>query len=242
MSYKITAAFIIYDEGDEHLEVCIPRAVQWLEANSQFVVEGTIIKSDGNKDFNDCLNPYVVDWSIIPDVQFVFLFNAAERPSFAGGTWGIGAPDYGMFRTGYPETKPEGWPNVSGVCSVVSMSYKPWWSHNLWIPEAGFETSFELTLMHEWKNAICSWMNDGWGFNIMNTYERADGFYISCPSFPAATERTDCYGAVLDQLTTEMYVEMQIEEVVPVIPISPLGSMLKCVRICRNAWDCYKGA
>jgi hypothetical protein len=188
------------------LKTALPRIVAWLEANSQFDVDYIIQPTNTHRGFADILNPYAVDWSRIPRAQFVFLLNAAERPSVAGGTWGVGPPDNGHFR------------DATDTCAVIGMSYHPWWVYSLWSPDMGFPTNFELTVMHEWKNAICSWINDALGYNIKNTYGRDDGYFIDCTTFPPATERTDCYGAFLAQITPEMYAALATD--VPLIPIS----------------------
>ena len=202
-THPITAVFMVYDGGDPHLAVCIPRIVSWLEANSQFKVNYQIVNSNRSNGGTDLLSPdgytsSLVNWSDIPDAEFIFLLNGAYRPSYGGLTWGT----WGNWRNISP-WKPPGFPIAPGVCSICSMSFKAWFTD--WTPTQGFQSGFEVLMMHEWKNAIVFWLQYGWGTIIKNTYEREDGYYISCPSFPPATERTECYKAVLDQITPAMY-------------------------------------
>ena len=230
MPYRVSTVFMIYDGGRPELEPAIDRGRRWIGANSGFSIPRNIVYAPLTiPPHDDVLAPWNVDWGLIPPAQIIFLFNAATHPSLAGATWGVGAPNWGHWR------------NEEDVCAVVSASYNPWWDPFSG-PHLGFPTEFEVTLVHEWKNAIHSWLVEhpedggvggGLGFSpydVLNTYCPNEPYgCIDCTQFRPETERTDCYRAFLDQITPEMYeaigvyVPERLGLAVPVIAIGGIG-------------------
>lgn len=204
----ISMTFMVYQGGHPYLEPALESAIAWIESETEFAVRAEIAYSGLQPAISHIgdaymLQPGDVDWSEIPEAQWVFLLwdcgSLHPCPWSAGGTWGL----YDWRGTGRPFV-------------IISLPYGVWWDN--WVPWGGFDTWFGQVVVHEWKNGLVSWLNDGYGYSMLNTY--SNGNYIDCGSYPEGTRYADCYRELLAQLTPEMYEDLT-GEAPPLPPPGP---------------------
>ena len=128
------------------------------------------------------LGPGQLDLSLFPDVPFIVALYFSPI-----GRSGLTYPFYD-------------WRGDGQRCTIATIPYVPSYGPE---PFAGFETHFEQVIAHEIKNSIISWLNQGLGYSVLNTYQE-DGAWINCDLYPEGTRYTDCYREVFRQLTDAM--------------------------------------
>lgn len=147
-----------------------------------------------------------VDWTEVPEAQFVFLLWNGEDISLAwgGSAWALG--DY--LGTGKRFTP-------------ISIPYR----HARFLGTfCGFRNFFTYVVVAEWYNSLVSWLNDGLGYNILNVYPNGGQppECIDCTQFPLSNRYPDCYELALKQLSTDMVQRLSAESLpAPPLPLEP---------------------
>jgi len=181
---SVRAAFAILGEIPD-VELRLSRVLDWIASTSgldlagdrQYFAHVPEIPADSQG-----LGPGQLDLSLFRDVPFIVALYFSDI-----GRSGLTYPLYD-------------WRGNGQRCTIATIPYVPSYG-----PEsfAGFETHFEQVIAHEIKNSIISWLNQGLGYSVLNTYQE-DGGWINCDLYPERTRYTDCYREVFEQLTDTM--------------------------------------
>ena len=178
------AAFAIFGEIPD-VELRLTRVLDWIASTSGITLTGDRqhfadvpeIPADSHG-----LQLDQLDLSLFPNAQFIVALYFSDV-SKSGLTW----PYWDWRGNGHP-------------CTVATIPYVPSYGPE---PFAGFVTHFEQVIAHEIKNSMISWLNQGLGYSVLNTYEN-DGGWINCDLYPENSRYTDCYREVFAQITNEM--------------------------------------
>ena len=210
MKYPLKMTFMLYGGGEPRIAPALVRIIMWLSRNSDFEMRYAMRKSSWNVELKEISNgkvhlvPRSIPWDEVPENRYVGLLWSCEDkpncPSGAGYIWG--PTDYGSGKR----------------IGVISVPYKVWWDN--WQPHAGFETGFEVAVLHELKTLLWATLLDDHGVRIKNTYKTDNPVgWLDCDSFPS---RSDCYKAFFAQLTPDMYRLLSLPPKLSGTPISSL--------------------
>lgn len=216
MADGVSVTFMVYGNAAQPQTDGLMRdACAWLATNSKFVpirqvrkvaqLPSTLVPDNAGCWF---LSPRHVDWSVIPQAQFVILLwdNRPHNPNYYGGTWGVGAPDYGHWR------------NQTDACAVMSIPVAC--AGNGWSPGGGgtidgiaypnYSSNYCSTTCHELCHGIASWINDYYGYKIAGLYSL----------HPPEVIHIEGHNRFLNQITDKMYADMLRHDLSGISPTS----------------------